>query len=196
MPIEIKAFRGNDLKPYLKDLASLRIGVFREYPYLYDGSISYEERYLEKYANCPESVVGVAFENGNVVGMTTALPLVDADEDFQKPFHRQSISIERIFYFGESVVRKASRGQGTGGRFFDLREGAALDWGAETTCFCAVERPSDHPLKPNDYRSNDAFWQRRGYMKRPDLQCAFDWKQVDTDSDVSNTLTFWTKLWN
>ena len=33
------------------DLARLRIGVFREFPYLYDGSLDYERDYLADYAS-------------------------------------------------------------------------------------------------------------------------------------------------
>ncbi|HRQ91226.1 MAG TPA: GNAT family N-acetyltransferase, partial [Bacteroidia bacterium] len=40
---------GDTLRPHLRELGGLRIAVFREYPYLYDGDLDYEERYLETY---------------------------------------------------------------------------------------------------------------------------------------------------
>ena len=36
-----------DPAPYLEDVAHLRIAVFREFPYLYDGDPGYEARYLQ-----------------------------------------------------------------------------------------------------------------------------------------------------
>ena len=46
MTIEIRILKGDALKPALPALAGLRISVFREWPYLYDGSVDYEEKYL------------------------------------------------------------------------------------------------------------------------------------------------------
>jgi hypothetical protein len=36
--IEVRRLAGAEVAPYLDDLARMRIEVFREYPYLYDGS--------------------------------------------------------------------------------------------------------------------------------------------------------------
>ena len=32
------------------DIASLRLKVFKDFPYLYDGNIEYEHKYLERYS--------------------------------------------------------------------------------------------------------------------------------------------------
>ena len=60
-----------------------------------------------------------------IVGASTALPLQHADSAFQKPFLKAGMALDSIFYFGESVLLKDYRGQGTGSRFFDAREQAA-----------------------------------------------------------------------
>ena len=36
MSLEIKSFYGGDARPFLDDVARLRIAVFRDFPYLYD----------------------------------------------------------------------------------------------------------------------------------------------------------------
>ena len=41
----IESVRGREIKNYLDDIASLRINVFKEFPYLYDGCINYERKY-------------------------------------------------------------------------------------------------------------------------------------------------------
>jgi uncharacterized protein (DUF58 family) len=48
---------GEAVCPYLRELGGLRIAVFREFPYLYDGDLDYEEHYLETYVNSPRSLV-------------------------------------------------------------------------------------------------------------------------------------------
>src|SRR5690242_19351414 len=48
--IRIERATGAAIEGYLDVLAALRIRVFREYPYLYDGSLAYEQEYLASYA--------------------------------------------------------------------------------------------------------------------------------------------------
>jgi GNAT superfamily N-acetyltransferase len=194
MAIEIRRVTGKEVLGYLDDAARLRIGVFREFPYLYEGNVESEREYLGHYGECPRSVFVLAFGDGELVGVSTGLPLADADESFQAPFKEAGMDPAEWFYCGESVLDKAWRGKGIGHRFFDEREGHARELGLEKTCFCSVIRPKDHPLCPPDYRSNDVFWTKRGYVKRPELCARFAWKQVDSgDEEVANELVFWTR---
>lgn len=193
---EILRLSGNVIQPFLRQAAGLRIEVFREFPYLYDGSEAYEQEYLEAYAKSDRSVFVLALDQGNVVGVSTGLPLEDADEAFRKPFLEAGIDLSEVFYFGESVLKKSHRGQGIGHRFFDEREAHAQELGFKLTAFCAVKRDPDHPSQPVDYRSNDSFWIKRGYQKSTDLKATLEWQQIDQPEEVSNTLTFWLKRWD
>jgi GNAT superfamily N-acetyltransferase len=192
LPI-IQTLRGADILPWLDTLADLRIRVFRDWPYLYDGSRDYERQYLEDYASSPHSVVVLALENNQALGCSTGLPLVDADPDFQQPFRAEGFDLTGIFYFGESVLDPAWRGRGLGHRFFDEREAHASELGFSITCFCAVSRPNDHPLRPNQYRSLEEFWRKRGYLPRPDLETSFSWKDIDQEVETSKPMRFWLR---
>ncbi|HBF93820.1 MAG TPA: GNAT family N-acetyltransferase, partial [Marinobacter adhaerens] len=44
MAVSIRRLSGDQIKPYLDDLARLRIEVFRHFPYLYDGDMDYERK--------------------------------------------------------------------------------------------------------------------------------------------------------
>ena len=192
--IEIIRVSGEAIRPYVAEVARLRIEVFREYPYLYEGSEDYEREYLSVYSASERSVIVLAITDGQIIGASTGLPLEDADEAFQKPFWEIQMDIARIFYFGESVLRKSARGQGIGHRFFDEREIHAKEHGFPITTFCAVQRPSDHPMKPEDYRENDAFWKKRGYEKATDLVAELSWEQIDKPgTETRNQLAFWLK---
>ena len=46
--VEIRRVSGRALPDYLEDVARLRIEVFRDFPYLYDGTVEYEEKYLQR----------------------------------------------------------------------------------------------------------------------------------------------------
>jgi len=49
---DIHCLKGKEILPYLSELARLRIEIFKEYPYLYEGDLAYEEQYLHTYAVC------------------------------------------------------------------------------------------------------------------------------------------------
>lgn len=189
----LKVVRGTDLLFYSEALARLRITVFRDWPYLYEGSLEYERGYLKKYAACPDSVVALALDGDEVVGASTALPLTAADSDFQNAFRGSPYEIESIFYLGESVLLPEYRGQGIGHRFFEAREDQAKRSGYKYTAFCAVDRKEDDPCRPSDYTALDSFWLKRGYIKHPELQATFDWREVGQSLESSHTLSFWIK---
>lgn len=194
MDVTLRRLVGCEVLEHLSDAARLRIAVFREFPYLYEGGEEDERDYLATYARCSRSVLILAEADSVVIGVSTGLPLVDADPDFREPFCRVGENVEDWFYCGESVLDPRWRGRGIGRLFFDHRESHARELGLRKVCFCAVERPDNHPLKPEGYRPNDPFWERRGYRKRADLRCRFAWRQVDSaGQQVENDLVFRTR---
>ena len=56
MALDVRSVTGADLKAVMPELARLRIIVFRDWPYLYDGTLDYEEEYLAKFAAAPGAV--------------------------------------------------------------------------------------------------------------------------------------------
>jgi GNAT superfamily N-acetyltransferase len=191
--VAVERILGADITHIIDDLARLRIAVFREFPYLYDGTLNYERRYLAAYAQCPESVVVVARDAGQVIGASTAMPLTAHGESLVPTFALVGIEPASVFYFGESVLDAAYRGRGLGHVFFDHREATARDLGYAIAAFCAVVRPSDHPRRPAGYVPHDAFWSRRGYTKRADLHASFSWCDLDEPAATAKEMVFWLK---
>lgn len=190
----LRRFTGSAIAPYLHDVADLRIRVFRDWPYLYQGDMDYEQRYLETYSRSPESLFVLAFDGERVVGASTGVPMADETDEFKRPFIARGDDPERIFYFGESVLLPDYRGQGIGVCFFQEREGYARELGRFThTAFCAVDRPSDHPRRPPDHVPLDAFWRRRGYVKQPSLTTLLSWLDLDESQPTAKPMTFWLK---
>ena len=185
--------RGEQVRPWLDQVATLRMQVFAHWPYLYQGSAAYEREYLDAYANSPESVFVLATHGGAVVGASTGLPLVDDSAQFQQPFVDAGMDPASVFYFGESVLLPAWRGQGIGHAFFDARQAHARALGRfELTAFCAVDRPTDDARKPADYRPNDVFWGKRGYVRQPGMTMHLHWHERGR-GNVAHPLTFWTR---
>jgi GNAT superfamily N-acetyltransferase len=190
----IRPLAGLNVNDYIDHLARLRITVFREFPYLYDGTLEYERNYLRTYTSCPESLVVVVFDGNSVVGASTGIPLEFETDEFKRPFLEHGYDPGSIFYFGESVLLSEYRGRGIGVRFFEERERYARRLGRfEYTAFCAVERPDDHPRRPRDYVPLDAFWTRRGYAKRPEMRTTYSWRDLDEENESPKPMVFWMK---
>jgi GNAT superfamily N-acetyltransferase len=193
--LRLQDCHGAELTPHLDALGELRIRVFHEYPYLYEGSLEYEREYLQTYVKSPRSLVVLAFDGDAVVGATTCLPMADEGPEFQDAFLKAGREISQLCYFGESILLPGYRGQGVGKEFFARREAHARKLGFCTTAFCAVDRPPEHPLRPPDYRPLDGFWISQGYTKHPELQATFVWKEIGEAVESPKTLTFWIKEW-
>lgn len=190
---EIDVFLCEDVEPYLAELASLRIEVFREWPYLYEGDLAYEENYLRTYANSPDSVVVLARDGGRIVGAATALPLRAEGEGMMSAFAAKGYDPEGVFYFGESVLRRPWRGQGIGRRFMEERLAAARRQGAALSAFCAVRRDADDPRRPQGFRPLDGFWRSCGFRPVPGLTTVFSWREIGEAAESAKTMDFWIR---
>ncbi|MFD2574036.1 GNAT family N-acetyltransferase [Spirosoma soli] len=185
---------GSQFRTVFDELAALRIAVFREFPYLYEGSVAYEKEYLETYARSERSLLFAVYDDDRMIGATTALPLLDETEDVQQPFRETGYNLDTIVYFGESILLPEYRGLGLGHRFFDEREAHARQFNQyTTTCFCAVQRPDDHPLRPVNYQPLDAFWHKRGYHREPNLQSTFTWPDRSETVSTPKQMVYWMK---
>jgi hypothetical protein len=161
--IRIERWSGAALQQYIPELARLRIEVFREFPYLYDGDFDYEEKYLQTYIDCSDSVIVLAFDGDKIVGASTAMPMKYETNELKKPFIENGYNLDDVFYCSESVLNKQYRGLGIGVRFFA------------------------------DYVPLDKFWNKRGYFKHPELSTTYSWKDLDDINETPKPMIFWLK---
>jgi GNAT superfamily N-acetyltransferase len=191
--LQIVRLKGKDIQPFISDLAQLRIRVFREYPYLYDGHVSYEEEYLNTYSSCEESVLVLVFLKDRIIGASTAIPLEFEVMAFKKPFIDHQLNIKNVFYLGESVLLPEYRGQKIYTHFFHEREMAAREYGTKLTAFCAVKRDKDDIRRPKNYQDLHPVWEHFGYKKHAELCAYFNWKEIDTNEASDKPMEFWLK---
>lgn len=191
--MEVRRLARAEAEAAFDDLARLRITVFRDFPYLYDGDIDYERRYLATYMQSPGAVVIGAFDGDRLVGAATASPLADHFEEFAASFVARGLDVDSTFYFGESVLEKPYRGRGVGVRFFEERERAAAEAGFSRCVFSAVVRPADHPMRPPDYEPLDTFWRRRGYAPMDGVETGFSWCDVGDEHETLKPMAFWQR---
>ena len=191
--VEVRALTGAELEAHLDDVARLRIAVFRDWPYLYDGTLEYERAYLQTYRDNAGALLVGAFDAGMLVGASTSTFMEDHAEGFAAPLRQIGLPAGSILYGAESVLLPAYRGRGLGHRFFDLREAHARAHGRTHVAFCSVVRPDSHPMRPKTYRTNDAFWSGRGYAKLPGVLAEFSWKDLGDAGETVKPLQFWMR---
>lgn len=191
--IRVERLTGDVLASSLPGVARLRIEVFRAFPYLYDGDLAYEERYLQVYRESEDAILVGAWDGERLVGAATGTPMEDHADDFGAAMDGCGIPLENIFYCAESVLLPEYRGQGIGHRFFDAREAHARALGRTHCAFCGVVRPADHPLRPDSYRPLDAFWRKRGYTPVMGAVARFRWKDIERETETDHDLQFWMR---
>lgn len=192
--LEVRTLTGEDIKTVLPDLARLRMVVFRDWPYLYEGTLEYEEEYLGKFAKAKGAVCVIARDGDLIVGASTGAPMIEHADEFGEPFKKAGYDITKIFYCGKSVLLKSHRGYGVGHAFFDHREAQARKLGKFThSTFCRVVRQDDHPLKPKDYVPLDAFWTTRGYAPVQGIIATYKWLDIGQTEETLHDMQFWMK---
>ncbi len=194
MALRIQTFTGPSIAGFIPALARLRMQVFRDWPYLYEGDEAEERTHLAAFAGSQDSALVVAFAGAEPVGCSTCLPLRHEAAHVRAPFEAHGWDVGRFCYFGESVLARAHRGQGAGVAFFAAREAHAAGLpGCDAATFCAVRRAGGDPRRPGDAAPLDRFWTNRGYARLPDMACAMTWPEVGGAGRVAHQLDFWAK---
>ena len=190
--IRVVSLTGDQVDAALDDLARLRIAVFRDWPYLYDGDLEYERGYLTAYQR-PGAVVIAAYDDDRMIGAATGAPMEQHADAFAAAFAGRPERLGDIFYCAESVLLPDYRGRGLGHAFFDGRETHARRLGRRWSAFCSVLRPADHPARPTGYRPLDDFWRKRGYAPLPGAVAHFKWRDLGCVAETEKPLQFWVR---
>ena len=193
MSIDVRCLTGAEAHSALDDLARLRMTVFREWPYLYDGDLDYETAYLAPFADSRTAILVAAFDGAAIIGAATGSPMEDHQSEFAVPLAANNMAARDVFYCAESVLLAEYRGQGIGHLFFDFREDHARALGRKWSVFCSVRRSEAHSARPAEYRSLDKFWHKRGYAPLEGAFATYSWKDLDQDHETSKPLQIWRR---
>ena len=188
---------GHQIISVIEQIAKLRIDIFAEYPYLYDGCMSYETDYLSKFASTEQSFLVVMKDGNNIVGVLTALPLANEQLSVIRPFVNNIYPINSIFYFSDVIMYPNYRGNGYATKIFELAEKQVAQYCKYAyTTLSTVIRESNHIKRPSAYRPLDGMWQRLGYKPLATHIGIIDWKEHGEANATSKPLMFWIKSTN
>jgi GNAT superfamily N-acetyltransferase len=166
--------------------------VFREYPYLYQGSLADELVYLQRYARIPAAVTALALDSEGVVGAATGIPLAAESPQICAPILAGGLDPESIFYIGEILFLPGHRGKGLGSRLLRNLEIHARTLGFTALACATVERPPDHPQRPPGYLPIDGFCRQHGFVRQPDMLARLSWPDVGGGTS-EKVMVFWLK---
>jgi len=189
----MKVLSGPDAREYFEDIAQIRISLFSEYPYLYEGTIEHEKEYLETYFKSSCALILLVFDGQKIVGFSNSIALSEESEEMKTPFIEHKLNLSEYLYIGEVMIYKPYRNKKILRKFLEFHENTALTQGYSHMIFMTVERPDNHPARPDNHRLLDPVWKHFGYQQIPGLQIHFMWPQVDTNQDTENTLAIWQK---
>lgn len=198
MDIEILSLKSKEILPYREVLFRLRVDVFKEFPYLWEGTIEDERNsvYTKAFLNSEDAIMIVAKDKrtNNVIGLSTGNTFKNELPLLQDIFLQKGINTADYFYFRESMILPEYRQQGIGKLFFQERERLARQHSEiKYLTFFGVERSDNHPRKPINHRFPYQLWSSQGFIKRADISHEFEWKQVGEQEKTKNTIVFWVK---
>lgn len=191
--LRIAPMDADEVVDNLDRIAALRLRIFADYPYLYEGDAAFEAGYLRPYLEAPGAIVVAVWDGAELVGAATGTPLEGHHPAFAAAFAMLEVPASEVFYCAESVLLPAYRGRGIGHTFFDRREAHARALGHRWSAFCSVVRPEDHPARPADYHDLEGFWTRRGYAKLPGVIARFRWRDRFEADESEKPLQFWIR---
>ncbi len=195
--MDYRIIQQNDLLQMCDFIGALRISTFREFPYLYVGFPENEKKYTLGFAKTQGAFACEATDNGQFAGLVTASPLKSeksiAKDSPAQVFLDHGLNPEEFVYLGEVIVDSRYRQRGLAGELIQRAALEANRKGFPRTCFLCVERPDNHPLKPQGYKSPDSIWKRLGYQKT-EMRMPFSWNALD-ERGLDNIQEHWMVFW-
>lgn len=192
-----KLIQGPDLKNEIEHLAHQRLILFKEYPYLYHGTLEQEIEYCSWFCDLSTTALAIAYCDDKPVGLVSGTSFVDFSTHFigsYDLFKSASLAPETFFYVAEVLIHPMHRDKQVATQLFALIETYAHEAGYTNMCL-VEESHAQHPLKPLDYKSLDPFFTKLGYSKT-NLQITYSWSTIQIDGslqDEEHSMNYWIK---
>lgn len=198
--ISVKLCFGEQIRLYTRDLSHLCLEVYKEWPYLYEGSEEEGVEYIEeRYVKNPDSLVCLAFQGNQLIGAAMGLPLCHAPPHYLTCF-KSDESLKDVFYWGELAVVPKHRHLKVAKEIYTKMGKEVIDSGKyRAIAFCEVTRSSDfiqkYP-KPDQYRGNDSLWLHLNFEIKANLTCQGKWRLVGEAQESTQDMVYWWKTLN
>ena len=185
---------GVEAKAFIKDIANLRIEIFKEFPYLYAGTIENELPYLDRYiSNENGHIILIKNIENNIVGFSSSIPLEDEDESMLQPYLENNLNPKDFLYCGEAIMYKEYRGGGSLKTLLDYHIKIAKKLNKKYLTMMTIDRADNHPSKPENFYSVDNMLEKYEYKKMQNAKIKYSWKSSLNNHESENSLSIWYK---
>jgi GNAT superfamily N-acetyltransferase len=192
--IHIETFRETEINAHAQEICKICTIVYAEYPYLYDGNADEYNYYIETYGSKPDSIVALAYDGDQVVGLATGVPLAETRTHYQIPFHELGLNVDSYYYLGELILLPEYRYQGLGTQLYSIIENYARSTQSYSLItFCQVDDYESDPQRPADYSSTDSFNEKLGFTKHPEIHFTATWTHVGETEPTDHIMRYWIK---
>ncbi|QVL55435.1 MAG: GNAT family N-acetyltransferase [Simkaniaceae bacterium] len=192
--IELFQLIGNKILPYIAEIAKLRIQIFHEWPYLYEGCLEYEKKHLQTYTKTQESLVIIAKHGNRIIGAVTGVPAKDSMQEVQKALENASFPLETTYYLGEILLLDEYRGSGIGSQLYRFFEDSVRKKNRyHTVVLCEINRSDTDKRKPLSYEGLDVFWHHFQYKRSAKIKTSFSYQEIGSDKETPHPMVFWEK---
>lgn len=193
-----KIYQGNEVNSIVDNISKMRINEFRNFPYMYDGSLEYERLYFQEFCKDPNSLIVCIFDDSKLIATATSIPLLsnaDILDNVASKFIAQSLDPKTFFYSGEFIVLQKYRQNGLCKNLLYSVESLAKTLGFTNLCIATVCRSKDDPRRPVSYVDSDVVWKSLGF-EITNIKTSYPWPTIQPNQltvTVNNEMIFWTK---
>jgi GNAT superfamily N-acetyltransferase len=161
----IQILLASHLNTLIDTIAQLRIDTFKEYPYLYSGTLEGERDFLQTYNEHQHEMVGQATVDGTLAGILTGKPLSIFPEATDL-FKKEGLNPEEYYYFGEIIILSDFKNKSVDTQLFNNLEQQVKQWGYTKACLMIATDQQNHSMRPASYEDYEAsLCKRLGYVK-------------------------------
>ena len=199
--MSVEMVQGEAISRYEHFIIEWRLQYFKEFPYLYNGTLVQEKEFSAQYIKEPSARVIVAKNEGDFcgyceedyfLGFATGISVSESTlAEVLEPVLDQP---RETYYIGEVIFSKAARGKGLLDACLSYLD-EIRKMGYTKVCFITVQRDENHPMRPAHYRDGEAAWLHFGFEKS-EQTITVPWDTIQPNGSTvltDNVLNVWVK---
>lgn len=189
--VQINVLQGEMIAPYAQEIGQFCAQIYRAAPYYYNGDDTDYEAYLQSYAQEPDSIVCIASDEGQLVGLAAGMPMSKTRPIYQQPLQAAGLSLEALFYLGEFGLQPEYQGRGLEETMLQEVEQFATHGYYQS--LCVWELDGAQVDEKESYVPTASFWSWCDFRLYPELNFNLNWTNIGDSAESPHTAYYWIK---
>lgn len=189
--IRIETLKGNEITPYYDEMIHFCHQIYRSYPYFYNGEDSEYAAYLKAYSQSNETIICLAFDDQEMVGLAIGTPMSKTRALYQQVLLEKGYDISSFFYLGEFGLKPSYWGMGIEDSLYSHIEQFAKAEGVYEKIGCWEIKSEFHAFPPSpSYTLTKEFLEKVGFTYHPDLNFQICWTHVGDIHETAHSAVY------